>query len=385
MYYLFVILFSVGWILFSIVRNYISKKSPVKWCGRPLLWDKLPNSGDSLKLLIPNDGLKVMRGPINYWWRVISQKMIEKFFILIKKPVSLEMGNRGSKSVTFLLNSITVKEQRVNGSWCGVYIPQLRYTLASFERNYKVKILSNQINRYKSYSLITNAEQPLHKSEINPWFLTGFADAEGCFLVSIYKNNKLRTGWTVQTGFQIELSQKDKVLLKRIQACLGVGNTYESTGRQSIKFYIQSVKNLAVIIDHFDKYPLLTQKLTDYKLFKKVLNIILNKGHLTEEGLLKILSIKASMNNGLSPELKAAFPNITPINRPVVTINEIPDPHWLAGFTDGDGSFFVRVIRSNTHKIGAQVILNYRLTQHKRDIALMQSLIKFFDCGKVHE
>ena len=30
MYYLFVILFSVGWILISIVRNYISKKSPVK-------------------------------------------------------------------------------------------------------------------------------------------------------------------------------------------------------------------------------------------------------------------------------------------------------------------------------------------------------------------
>ena len=29
MYYLFVILFSVGWILFSIVRNYISKKSPI--------------------------------------------------------------------------------------------------------------------------------------------------------------------------------------------------------------------------------------------------------------------------------------------------------------------------------------------------------------------
>ena len=56
--------------------------------------------------------------------------------------------------------------------------------------------------------------------------MTGFADGEGCFLVSIYKNNKLRTGWTVQTGFQIELSQKDKVLLKRIQACLGVGDIY---------------------------------------------------------------------------------------------------------------------------------------------------------------
>ena len=54
------------------------------------------------------------------------------------------MDNRGSKSVTFLLNSITVKEQRVNGSWCGTYTPHLRYTLAGFERNYQVNIPSNQ-------------------------------------------------------------------------------------------------------------------------------------------------------------------------------------------------------------------------------------------------
>jgi len=33
------------------------------------------------------------------------------------------------------------------------------------------------------------------------------------------------------------------------------------------------------------------------------------------------------MNNGLSSELKAAFPNITPRNRSIVTTNEIPDPH----------------------------------------------------------
>ena len=43
------------------------------------------------------------------------------------------------------------------------------------------------------------------------------------------------------------------------------------------------------------------------------------------------------MNNGLSSELKAAFPSIIPINRSVVTTNEIPDPDWLAGFTDDCG------------------------------------------------
>jgi len=72
---------------------------------------------------------------------VISQKMIEK-----------EMGYRGSKSITDLHKptshkSVIVKEQRVDGSWCGVYTPRLRCTLTDFERNYQLKIPSNQINK----------------------------------------------------------------------------------------------------------------------------------------------------------------------------------------------------------------------------------------------
>jgi hypothetical protein len=35
----------------------------------------------------------------------------------------------------------------------------------------------------------------LYQSVIdNPWFLTGFTDAEGCFTISIFKNNRVKTG-----------------------------------------------------------------------------------------------------------------------------------------------------------------------------------------------
>lgn len=55
-----------------------------------------------------------------------------------------------------------------------------------------------------------------------------------------------------------------------------------------------------VIIPHFDKYPLLTKKRADFILFKSIVKLILNKEHLTTEGLNKIISIRASMNYGLS-------------------------------------------------------------------------------------
>jgi len=53
--------------------------------------------------------------------------------------------------------------------------------------------------------------------------------------------------------------------------------------------------------------------------------LILNKEHLTMEGLRKIVSIKATMNRGLSEELKAAFPKIIPIARPLVKNQKIQD------------------------------------------------------------
>jgi len=81
------------------------------------------------------------------------------------------------------------------------------------------------------------------------------------------------------------------------------------------------------VIKHFDKYPLISFKLADYLLFKEVVNMIQLKEHLTVEGLEKIVAIKASINRGLTSELKAAFPNTVPVNRPLVENKIIRDPN----------------------------------------------------------
>jgi hypothetical protein len=51
-----------------------------------------------------------------------------------------------------------------------------------------------------------------------------------------------------------------------------------------------------VIIPHFSNYPLITKKKVDFFLLTKVLDIIIQKDHLTLEGLQKIVALKASMN-----------------------------------------------------------------------------------------
>jgi len=61
-------------------------------------------------------------------------------------------------------------------------------------------------------------------------------------------------------------------------------------------------------------------------------DIVNNKEHLTDEGLLKLISIRASLNKGLPERLKIAFPDIIPVLRPEVSkpnldVNSLDDKH----------------------------------------------------------
>ena len=221
---------------------------------------------------------------------------------------------------------------------------------------------------------------------MNPWFITGFTDGEGCFYVNIIRNNKYKTGWRVQLFFKITLHWRDKALLENIQNYFeGRGIISTKHGEETIQYLIYSIEDLAVVISHFDKYMLITQKCADYLLFKIVFNLIDRKEHLTTEGLFKIVSIKASMNQGLPNKLKEAFPNIIPVARPIVIDQKIKDPFWLAGFATGEACFYIGIYKSPSTKIKTQVQLNFQIGQHSRDAELLINLIGFLGCGSYKE
>lgn len=100
---------------------------------------------------------------------------------------------------------------------------------------------------------------------------------------------------------------------------MGVGRIY-SHGSNSVELRVQFLEEFAKIIEHLEKYPLITQKLADYKgpsteffflkkegPLKQAYDFMLNNEHLKEVGLRKFVYIKATINFGLSPELKKIF------------------------------------------------------------------------------
>lgn len=116
-------------------------------------------------------------------------------------------------------------------------------------------------------------------------------------------------------SFTIGLGKKDQALLELVKSYFGVGVIYDTHSANVSQFRVQLVKDLDVIIKHFEKYPLVSKKREDYILFREVLEIIKSKDHLTSKGFIKLLSLKNSMNLGLSLELKQKFPDLEQIAR----------------------------------------------------------------------
>ena len=113
--------------------------------------------------------------------------------------IESEMGYRGSKSV--LCKSITVKEQRIDGSYIGIWTtlisknnPILRCVLMGLERDYQCKVLFKSLNRYYSTSKIPTDTSQIFESKLDPDFVSGFIDGEGSFSVTFIKDKSYKSG-----------------------------------------------------------------------------------------------------------------------------------------------------------------------------------------------
>jgi hypothetical protein len=251
------------------------------------------------------------------------------------------------------------------------------------ERKIYINSYSQSPDLIKSFSNTENYKESININ-LDPNWITGFTDAEGSFIISIFRSETHKLKWRIFPVFSIQLSNKDIKLLENINTFFGVGRIVQRKTTTTVIYSVTSINDIKnVIIPHFLKYPLLSQKRADFELFKEVLELIFVGKHLTVEGLNTILSIKASMNKGLSEELKVNFPNIISVKRPNINLPIAINPYWISGFVNGEGCFFCNIINGTT-KTGKSVSLLFEVVQHKRDKALLSKFIEIFKGGKVY-
>ena len=132
---------------------------------------------------------------------------------------------------------------------------------------------------------------------LEPGYVSGLADGEGCFCVSISPRKLKEVQWEIRPSFSISLNKKSKGILYQIRDFFQCGFIRPSKKDNTYKYEIRELKELAEkIIPHFQKYHLYTEKKKDFETFEKVVRMMRQGKHLSFDGLKEIVSLIVNMN-----------------------------------------------------------------------------------------
>lgn len=223
---------------------------------------------------------------------------------------------------------------------------------------------------------------------INPWYVTGITDADGCFSFTIIKSDRTKVGWIITLCFHIAAANNpaNMLMLNSINSFFNnIGTIILNVNDNTISLYIKGLKNCLIVREHFINYPLLTYKLVHFTLWSMLIDLMLSKEHLTLEGLLKIVGLKEHFKMGISDYLLSNFPNYIKIPSPVYNPElSLLNIHWLAGFINGDGSFFISL---RTRTKGETILESYTalitISQNIISKLIMDQIIIFLGFGSL--
>ena len=155
----------------------------------------------------------------------------------------------------------------------------------------------------------------------------------------------------------------------------------------------------------FDKYPLRGSKLVAYNIFKTVALMIIEKKHLTLEGLIQILNLSYFMNKETSSLAFALWAKVRTDESKEILVNKLIDKYgelptvldivlannitnnkkpltleFVRGLIDGDGSFNVSFVTTRR-----RINVNFTVVCELSSITVLNDLVDFFSCGTVYK
>ena len=136
--------------------------------------------------------------------------------------------------------------------------------------------------------------------KLDPGWVTGFVDGEGCFVVGIHPHPDMSAGHQVLPEFTVVQHERDAQLLHALKAFFGCGVVRVNHGDR-LAYRVRSRQHLAErIVPFFIKHPLQSKKRMDFEKFHRVLDLMNAGDHLTPVGVEAIRRIAVQMNRGES-------------------------------------------------------------------------------------
>ena len=136
---------------------------------------------------------------------------------------------------------------------------------------------------------------PWHSREFLSAYVSGYADGEGCFTVSISPRAKLLMGWEVRPSFSVSQNGDRAEVLHAFQAYFGCGSIRPDRSDKTVKWETRRLEDLLErVVPHFVRYPLMSGKRLDFERFAFVCRLMADEAHRSREGLVEIVRIGSS-------------------------------------------------------------------------------------------
>jgi hypothetical protein len=137
------------------------------------------------------------------------------------------------------------------------------------------------------------------ESSLDPRWVAGFVDGEGCFSVSVHRNRIIRktNGWQLQPTFQVYQHEDHRSILEELVRFFDCGTVRSKGPRSSVLTYsvwalVQLEEN---ILPFFEPNRLLIKQ-ADFERFAEIVRSMRRKEHLQQQGFERLVRLAFDMN-----------------------------------------------------------------------------------------
>lgn len=162
----------------------------------------------------------------------------------------------------------------------------------------------------KQYNMNITFKDRLVKPSLYSGWISGFSESEGCF----YGANTIKSSLTyklkIAPYLTFQIYNKEIYIIKTLRNIFLYKNNsdlnnikYDNSTcaeRSGWIFHCSSFTKLKVIRNYFSRYKLKTQKSLAFRKWCKIHDMVLNKQHLTLEGLKKIDTLSKDIDKNIS-------------------------------------------------------------------------------------
>jgi hypothetical protein len=143
---------------------------------------------------------------------------------------------------------------------------------------------------YEFADLIDPKQLPSRRKYLH-YYITGFVDGEGCFSISVKKQDDAKFGWVIDPVFHVTQNKERGIILEILKRTFKCGRIIPKPGQEDkvLQYTVDSRRNLTdVIIPFFEKNKPIA-KSRQFVFFKEIIDSLKKGEHRNQAGITNLM------------------------------------------------------------------------------------------------